>query len=55
MKKRSEKRVSRKGAKAPRDPWKIAKLKIRNPKFETNPNDQKSENSKPAQFGFELV
>jgi hypothetical protein len=55
MKKRSGKRVSRNAAKAPRNPWKKAKLKIRNPKFETSSNDQKSENSKPARFGFELV
>jgi hypothetical protein len=25
---------------------------IRNPKFETNPNDQKAQNSKRSHFGF---
>jgi hypothetical protein len=28
------------------------KLETRNPNFETNPNDQKAQNSKQARFGF---
>jgi hypothetical protein len=28
------------------------KFETRNPKFETNANDQKAENSKQARFGF---
>jgi len=30
------------------------KLEIRNPKFETNSNDQKAQTSKPARFGFQV-
>jgi hypothetical protein len=28
---------------------------IRNPKFETNPNDQKAQNSKRSHFGFSIL
>jgi len=39
-------------AKRKNNPWKKAKLEIRNPKFETIPNDQKTQNSKQGRFGF---
>jgi hypothetical protein len=31
------------------------KTKTRNPKFETNPNDQKAQNSKQTRFGFRFL
>jgi hypothetical protein len=48
MKKRSEKRVSRKGAKN-------KKFEARNPKFETISNDQNMSNYKKASFGFGVL
>ena len=30
-------------------------LETRNPKFETNPNDQKAQNSKQLRFGFQFL
>src|SRR5882724_956606 len=33
----------------------VRKFETRNPKFETNSNDQKTKNSKPAHFGFRFL
>jgi len=51
MKKRSERRVSRQGAKGA----KTKNFETRNPKFETISNDQNKSNSKQASFGFGVL
>jgi hypothetical protein len=43
---------SRRKAKYAKEREAEEKLETRNPKFETNPSDQKAQNSKPTRFGF---
>ena len=56
-----EERISRKGAKVAKVMYSQKKFETRNPKFETNPNDQKGIPNKLASafrfldFGFEVV